>query len=84
MARPRVVSRKVVLAQKINAGNTVSGNPRRGWFVYDRAGNFMGFVDDGYSGFGGLREAFPNVIEVGTTIPTTPKAYKQAMQHRVN
>jgi len=79
----KVISRKKVLAVKINAGNNSNGNPRRGWFVYDREGYFQGFVDDGYAGYGGLRKLFPNVIEVGTTIPTTPTAYREAMKKRV-
>lgn len=37
-------------AIKICAKNDNSGNPRRGWLVYDAAGSWIGFADEGYQG----------------------------------
>lgn len=71
-----------VIAQKINAGNSSSGNPRRGWLVHTRNGEFLGFVDEGYGGRHALTSLFPNAVDLGT-IPTTPGAYKSALKDRL-
>ena len=68
-----------VLAFGIDAGNDRNGNPRRGWFIYSRSGDYLGFVDEGYSGWGALRRHFPNAIELANRFPTTPRAYKDAL-----
>ena len=49
------------IAQKIHAPNTPSGNPNRGWLIYDvqEGDDFpvtVGFVDEGYKGSAALRE----------------------------
>lgn len=33
---------------KINAENTLSGNPQRGWVLVDKSGTFVKFYDEGY------------------------------------
>lgn len=33
---------------KINAENTLSGNPQRGWVLVDKSGAFVKFYDEGY------------------------------------
>lgn len=44
-------------AVKVETDNTTSGNPRRGWLVYDAAGHLAGFADEGYRGNGALHNA---------------------------
>jgi len=62
---------EAVLAIKVGADNDANGNPRRGWFVWSRStGNYLGFVEEGYSGYGSLRRLFPNARE---TYPVTRK-----------
>jgi len=33
---------------KVNAENTLSGNPQRGWVLVDKSGTFVKFYDEGY------------------------------------
>lgn len=39
----------------IDAGHTTNGNPRRGWIVFD-ADRIAGFIQEDFSGRGGMRE----------------------------
>ena len=63
---------------KVNAENTATGNPRRGWILVNDEGNFVRFFDEGYDDGGAeLRElrkveplAFP-------ALNITPKEYKR-------
>jgi hypothetical protein len=55
----------------LDAGHDRNGNPRRGWMVYARDGDFVGFLDEGSRGIGVLRRTFPNAVELADRIPTT-------------
>ena len=55
-----------MLAIYIDAGHTVSGNPKRGWIITDDQGNFTDFVDEGYAGHSAVKEA-------GYDCPSTPR-----------
>jgi uncharacterized protein (DUF169 family) len=51
----------MIIAQKIAAKNTPSGNPNRGWLIYDVREDddypvAVAFVDEGYKGSAALRE----------------------------
>ena len=78
-----VISRNKVWAQKINAGHDTNGNPRRGWYVHDRSGKFLGFVDEGYGGRSALLSVFPNAQEASMTIAATPGEYRSAKKARL-
>lgn len=39
-----------VVVQHIKAPNTIYGNPNRIFHVYDRCMNYLGWIDEGYSG----------------------------------
>lgn len=70
---------KKTYAVKINAGNDTNGNPRRGWLLYDAAGAYLGFVDEGYDGRRALTSTASNVVEL-CSIPTTPKMYRDVLK----
>lgn len=74
--------RKKVYAVKINAGNDANGNPRRGWLLYSSDGYLEGFVDEGYSGQGALREAAPNHVEL-CHLMVKPGEYREARKDTV-
>ena len=64
------------VAIKINAGNCSSGNPRRGWLVYGVSGRYLGFTDEGYTGWCAVtREHGINVRVLGT-VACTPGEYR--------
>lgn len=74
-----------MIAVKLNAHNDASGNPRRGWLVYNADGSFAGFVEEGYGGREALTAAYPGAVEVFHEIEVRPgyfsklrKAGKQA------
>ena len=71
-----------VMAIKINAGHDRNGNPRRGWLVYTREGNYLGFIDEGYGGRRALTSLFPNAVELAH-IPLQPKTYREAMRDEI-
>ena len=71
-----------VMAIKINAGSDSNGNPKRGWLVYTREGDFLGFIDEGYAGRRALTSLFPNAVRLAE-IPLQPKTYREAMQDRI-
>ena len=65
---------------KVGAGNSSSGNPRRGWICYSLNGDKMGFVDEGYSGSQAVDWVFPNNVLTtrnGNGIEITPKEYNK-------
>lgn len=65
------------LAIKLNAGNDRNGNPRRGWAIVDpKTGDLVDFVDEGYRGWGALKEAYPDAVQ-GPEFPTTPGVYRE-------
>jgi hypothetical protein len=76
---------KSVIAAYVRATNDRSGNPRRGWVIYDhinyhrdrtlRRAYAIDFIDEEYSGREALRETYPNAIEVGP-LGITPVEYK--------
>lgn len=71
---------EIVYAVYIDAGTDRNGNPRRGWLLYDKAGDFRLFVEEGYRGRGALKSATAGVdfvIELGGAIPTTAKFYRE-------
>jgi len=74
-----VISRRKVYAVKIKADNDTYGNPRRGWGVYLKDGEYVGFVDEGYDGNRALTSRFPNATELChiATNPGTYKSYKK-------
>lgn len=63
---------------KVNAQNTTSGNPQRGWIHYNHEGRFIKFYDEGYDDGG---EELANLrkveIEGYPSINVTPKEYKR-------
>ena len=69
----------MTLAIKIDAGNNTSGNPRRGWMLYDRDGYYLGFIDEGYAGREGIRN-IRALTEGEVTIPTTPAFYRSQLK----
>lgn len=46
---------------KLCAKQDINGNPRRGWLVYNREADLVGFVDEGYVGERALFNRFPGV-----------------------
>ena len=74
--------RNIVIAQKINATNDGSGNPRRGWIVYSREGYLIGFVDEGYGGRQALTSLFTKPTEL-REIYVIPKEYREHKRRRI-
>tara|TARA_R100000005_G_C4955463_1_gene174170 strand:- start:581 stop:850 length:270 start_codon:yes stop_codon:yes gene_type:complete len=75
--------KRKVMAIKMRAPNNASGNPRRGWLVYTRDGDFLGFIDEGYGGRQALTSLYPNAIELAS-IPVQPKTYNDAYkEHQI-
>lgn len=79
MAQSRMTRKdtRKVMAIKIRADNDRNGNPRRGWLVYTKEGEFLGFIDEGYSGRQALTSLFPNAVDLAS-IPVKPKTYNEA------
>jgi len=75
--------RRKVFTVKINAPNDTSGNPRRGWAVYLRTGEYLGFVDRGYTGRRALSKRFPNYVEL-CAIPVAAGVYNDYYKDRLN
>ncbi len=63
-------------AIKIEAGNDHNGNPRRGWLIYTPAGDYLGFVNEGYEGHAALKR-IGNVVELGA-VPTAARFYRSS------
>jgi hypothetical protein len=70
-----------MLAIHIATENDTSGNPRRGWFIADDEGNFVDFVDEGYTGTGALAEAgYPDIVRTSAKISVKASVYREAIQ----
>jgi hypothetical protein len=63
---------------KVNAENTTTGNPRRGWVLVSAEGRFLGFYDEGYDEGGAeLRELLKVEPLAFPSLNITPKEYKR-------
>lgn len=62
-------------AIKINAPSDRNGNPQRGWIITSPSGQYLGFIDEGYQGVYGLREAYPYAAEA-RPINVTAQEYR--------
>lgn len=63
---------------KVNAENTTTGNPRRGWIHLSNEGRFLGFYDEGYDDGGEvMRELRKTEHEAYPAFNITPKEYKR-------
>lgn len=63
---------------KVNAENTTTGGPRRGWIHVGTDGRFLGFYDEGYDDGGlELRELRKTESEAFPALNITPKEYKR-------
>lgn len=73
--------RKPTFAVYVGAPNDVSGNPRRGWAIYNREGYFLAFYDEGYSGNTDsvLHKMCGHVIPVTGRIDITLAQYREFM-----
>lgn len=75
-AGPTEWSPKAYLAVKVNAGNNINGNPRRGWATINpKTGEMVDFVDEGYRGDSALKLACPRCVE-GPVFKVTPGEYR--------
>lgn len=72
----------MIFAIKIDAGNNTNGNPRRGWMLYNKDGHYLGFVDEGYTGWEGIRNIH-HLTEGAGTIPTTPAFYRSQLKQQI-
>ena len=69
---------------KINAENTMSGNPQRGWVLVDKSGAFVKFYDEGYDDGGQEKRALSKAGEPESlSINVTVKEYKRIRGLRV-
>ena len=68
----------MALAIYINAGNSTSGNPKRGWLIADDNGVFINFVDQGYEGVSALASAGYANIPRTSRIDVAPSTYRDA------
>lgn len=74
---PKDWSPTLSVAIKVNAGNDVNGNPRRGWIITGcRKGNMIDFVDEEYYGSSILRERHPKAV-LGPELEVTPRTYRE-------
>jgi len=66
---------------RLNAGNDKNGNPRRVFIVLDAGrGEIIKAIDEGYSGFGAVKEAGINEWWSGLTFDTTPSEYRSLLR----
>jgi len=66
-----------MLAVYIATKNSPSGNPQRGWIIFDDTGHSQGFVDEGYQGAGALAESpFAGIKRTFTRINVMPAEYR--------
>ena len=79
MAQSRMTRKdtRKVMAIKIRTDNDTNGNPRRGWLIYTKEGEFLGFIDEGYGGRKALTSLFPNAVDLAS-IPVKPTTYRDA------
>jgi hypothetical protein len=75
----------MIIAQKIAAKNTPSGNPNRGWLVYRADGDNVAtetFVDEGHENSeGSVRRMFPGGVVFLPTIYVSPQFVNDARKH---
>lgn len=65
---------------RVVAQNTTTGNPRRGWVLVGKNGNFRTFIDEGYFGSEPIEE-YKKMGEVETiTLNITPKQYNELIK----
>ncbi len=64
----------------IGTTNTVSGNPRRAWVFYDKDGNILAVMDEGYGNWGSARNPYPNSPKTGR-IEVTIATYNDFCKH---
>jgi len=67
-----------MLAVYIAAKNSPTGNPQRGWLIADDDGNFIDFVDEGYTGSHSLRRAGYEGIASTPRIEVSRSTYHEA------
>jgi hypothetical protein len=84
-SRGRTMTRKYankVIAVYLKASNDRNGNPQRGWKVYSKDGDWIGFVDEGYGGRGSLMTLFPKAVELGP-IRIDARTYRESQSGRI-
>lgn len=64
--------------------NTTSGNPRRGWVHVNEHGNFIAFIDEGYSGSEPIQQLRNAGVAESITLNITPKEYNQLKKRKAN
>ena len=64
--------------------NTPSGNPRRGWVHVNEHGNFIAFIDEGYSGSEAIQHLRDAGVAESITLNITPKEYNQLKKRKAN
>lgn len=71
-----------MLAVYIATKNTPSGNPQRGWIIFNADGGIAGFVDEGYLGTAALAEAgwgnVPRSVQRIQVMPAEYRGWKKA------
>jgi hypothetical protein len=70
---------KRVFGVRLKAPNDPNGNPRRCWVVFDRLGNRIDCIDEGYVGMTAFTDKYPGGAEV-LCVPVAYRAYKDALQ----
>lgn len=65
-----------MLAVYIATKNTPSGNPQRGWIIFNASGGVAGFVDEEYLGTAALAEAgWGSIPRTAQRIQVMPAEY---------
>jgi hypothetical protein len=68
------------LAVYIGTAHDSNGNPRRGWVIYNKQGNVIGFVDEGYAGRGALVNAGLADVHATEMLRVTPGQYREMVR----
>lgn len=70
----------MLLAVRLVAGHTPSGNPQRAWLVIDAAtGASVDAIDEGYEGSAPLQKAYPDAVR-GPDIAVTKTEYHEMLR----
>jgi len=71
-----------MIAILLNAGNDVSGNPRRVFVVLNNKGDIVEAIDEGYGGKAALFDKYPAVNRglSPSSFSTTPKEYRELLK----
>ena len=69
---------------RVVTNNTTSGNPRRGWVHVNEHGNFIAFIDEGYSGSQTIQHLRDAGVAESITLHITPKEYNQLKKRKAN